>query len=381
MQRALDAVVAAGASSAIVETRDRPGRWAGTSGTAELGSTRPAPVDGRFRIGSVTKTFVSTVLLQLVAERRLSLDDTVERRLPGLVPNGDGITVRQLLNHTSGLFNYTEAMPLDGEAFLKIRYRYYSPRQLVGIATEHDPYFPPGQGWHYSNTNYILAGLIIEKVTGHRYGDEITRRILRPLGLRHTSIPGTSTRIPGPHAHGYLPVGDRNVDVTELKPSWAWSAGEMISTTADLNRFYAALLGGRLLPPAQLVAMKTTVPVDPGYAYGLGLYSLELPCGLKVWGHDGGIHGYVTLSLHTAGRAPAAVVLAHAGHRRRSRRGDDRAGLDGVLRRGTVRSLGGGLVRRPVRPADRGAADPAVTRGVAAGSRGLGGHPTQVVSG
>jgi D-alanyl-D-alanine carboxypeptidase len=204
-------------------------------------------------------------------------------------------------------------MPLDGAEFLKIRFRYYSPRELVSIATEHDPYFPPGQGWHYSNTNYILAGLIIEKITGHKYGDEITRRIIRPLGLRDTSIPGTSTRIPGPHAHGYIPIGDRNVDVTELKPSWAWSAGEIISTTADLNRFYAALLGGRLLRPAQLAAMKTTVPVDSEFSYGLGLYSLELPCGLKIWGHDGGIHGFVTLSLHSAdGRRQLTNSIATA---------------------------------------------------------------------
>jgi D-alanyl-D-alanine carboxypeptidase len=300
LQRALDAVVAAGATGALAETRDPLGRWAGVSGVAELDSGRPVPVNGRFRIGSVTKTFVSTVILQLVAERRLSLDDPVERRLPGLVPGGDKITVRQLLNHTSGLFNYTEAMPLDGEEFLKIRFRYYSPRQLVAIATAHEPYFPPGTGWHYSNTNYILAGLTIERVTGRPYGAEIQRRILRPLGLRHTSVPGTSTAVPGPHSHGYLQIGSRTVDVTRLKPSWAWAAGEMISTNVDLNRFFAALLGGRLLHPAELAAMKATVPVEPGFGYGLGLYSLDLSCGRTIWGHDGGIHGYVTASMHTA---------------------------------------------------------------------------------
>jgi D-alanyl-D-alanine carboxypeptidase len=298
VQEALDGVVAAGATSAIVETRDPRGRWLATSGVAELGSGRPAPVNGRYRIGSVTKTFVSTVLLQLVAERRLSLADTVERRLPGLVPGGGSITVRQLLNHTSGIFDYAEAMPVEGEEFLKIRFRYYAPEQLVGIATVHDPYFPPGTGWHYSNTNYILAGLIIERMTGHAYGAEISRRILRPLGLRDTSVPGVSTWIPGPHAHGYLQVGERAVDVTELNPSLAWAAGEMISTNADLNRFFKALLGGELLLPAELAAMKTTVPSFLGGS-GLGLYSVQLPCGRTLWGHQGDIPGYSTVSMHT----------------------------------------------------------------------------------
>ncbi len=310
LQKALDALGDAGLSGTLARVRDEKGRWAGVSGVGDLRTGEPVPVNGRFRVGSITKTFVATVLLQLESERRLDLDDSVERHLPGLVPNGKNISIRQLLNHTSGIYNYTDAMPLDGEEFLKIRFKYYSPRDLVKIATAHAPDFPPGQGWNYSNTNYILAGMVVEKVTGRSYGSEIQRRIIRPLGLRHTSIPGRSTAVPGPHSHGYLLIGERTVDVTRLGPSWAWAAGEIISTTADLNRFYAALLGGKVLRPSQLAAMKTTVPVGEGFGYGLGLIGGDLPCGGKAWGHSGGIHGYITESLHTEdGRAQLSVSM------------------------------------------------------------------------
>lgn len=307
LQAIMDSVTSDSASSIIAGMIDDHGRWAGTSGVADLGKRRPPPPDGRFRVGSVTKSFVSAVVLQLVGEGRLGLDDTVEHWLPGLVPGGDKITVRQLLNHTSGIFNYTadpKAVPLQGQQFLdETRTRTYTPLELVKIATAHPANFPPGTAWSYSNTNYILAGLVIEKVTGHPWSNEVQQRIVQPLGLRHTLIPGTSKAIPGPHSHGYTLVYDsrkvRTVDVTELNPSWAGSAGEIISTTDDLNSFYAALLGGRLLAPAELAAMKTTVDTGVGSKYGLALFQIALPCGVTIWGHDGGISGYVTASLHT----------------------------------------------------------------------------------
>lgn len=303
LRKALDAVGRTGISAIIAEVRDEHGRWRGASGVADLETGRPAPTNGHFRVGSVTKSFVSTVILQLVGEGRLRLTDPIERHLPGLVPGGDRITVRNLLNHTSGLYNYTDGLPLDGDEFVRDRLRYRSPLELVRVATSHEPNFPPGTDWGYSNTNYILAGLIIEKLTGKPYGSEIERRILRPLDLRDTSLPGRSVTVPRPHARGYFVYGEgsaqRRADVTELSPSWAWAAGEIISTTSDLNRFYTALLGGRLLRPAQLAAMKTTVPVADGFAAGLGIFAATLPCGGTVWGHDGGIHGYITQSVHT----------------------------------------------------------------------------------
>jgi D-alanyl-D-alanine carboxypeptidase len=307
LQAIMDSVTSESASSIVAEVIDEHGRWVGTSGVADLGKRRPPAPDGRFRVGSVTKSFVSTVVLQLVSEGRLSLDDTVEHWLPGLVPGGDKITVRQLLNHTSGIFNYTDdpkALPLRGQRFLdETRMRTYTPLELVKIATAHPANFPPGTAWSYSNTNYILAGLVVEKVTGHPWSDEVQQRIIEPLGLRHTQIPGTSKAIPGPHSHGYTLVYDgrkvRTVDITEQNPSWAGSAGEIISTTDDLNSFYAALLGGRLLAPAQLAEMKTTVDTGVGFRYGLALFQIALPCGVTIWGHDGGVPGYVTISLQT----------------------------------------------------------------------------------
>ncbi|MFD8599267.1 serine hydrolase domain-containing protein [Kitasatospora sp. NPDC059646] len=304
LQQGLDALTGrAGASGAIAELRDH-GRavWRGSSGVADLTTRRPAPVDGEFRAGSVTKTFVATVVLQLVAEHRVGLDDPVERHLPGVVPNGANVTVRQVLNHTAGLYDYTEdprfAYDSD-EAMRRLlatdRWKSFEARDLIAVGVSHEPYFAPGRGWHYSNTDYLLMGELIRQVTGNDWRAEVRERVLRPLGLRHTFLPGDATAVPGPHSHGYLPLSDGPADITELNPSVAGPAGELISTTDDLARFDAALLGGRLLPPAQLAAMTETVAADaqPPSRYGLGLMQLRLSCG-EVWGHPGGIYGYVT---------------------------------------------------------------------------------------
>jgi D-alanyl-D-alanine carboxypeptidase len=297
LRRDLDAVVTAGASAAVAEYADRSGARRAAAGVARLGRPGPAPVNGRFRIGSVSKTFLATVVLQLAAERRLSLDDTVERWLPGVVPDGGGITLRQLLNHTSGIYDYTDAMGLSPVTWLPQRYRSWEPAELVALATAKPPMFPPGADWAYSNTNYVLLGMVVEEVTGRPYAAEIERRIIRPLGMRDTESPGERTVITGPHAHGYLPAGaGEPVDVTTMNPSIAGAAGDMISSTADLNRFLRALLTGRLLPPAQLDAMTTTVP---GPDYGLGLRATTLTCGVTVYGHGGGIFGYVTGTFAT----------------------------------------------------------------------------------
>ncbi|MFE4827292.1 serine hydrolase domain-containing protein [Streptomyces sp. NPDC056672] len=302
-QRALDAAVREGVPGALAQVTDRKGVWNGNAGVANRTTGRERLPQDRFRVGSITKTFVATVLLQLEAEGRVDLDDTVDSVLPGLVRgNGhDGrvITLRQLLNHTSGIYNYTSDAgfigKIFGDGFFQHRYDTWSPRDLVGLALAHQPEFEPGTDWGYSNTNYVLAGLVIEKVTGRPYATEIDRRILRPLGLRATSVPGTDARMPRPAGRAYSKFSQDSAapvhDVTELNPTVAGASGAMISTTGDLNRFYSALLKGELLPERQLDEMKTTVPLSDGYAYGLGLQSHELPCGTVVWGHDGGIHG------------------------------------------------------------------------------------------
>ncbi|MDG4864796.1 serine hydrolase [Streptomyces sp. T-3] len=312
-QAAMDAAVKDGVPGVAGQAVDKNGRWKGTSGVGNLKTGKPRSAHDRYRVGSITKTFVSTVLLQLEAEGRLDLDDKVEKHLPGLVQgnghDGSRITVRQLLNHTSGIYDYTSdaefAETFFGKGFLEHRYDTFPPEDLVEIAMKHKPNFEPGKGWSYSNTNFVLAGLVIEKVTGHAYGDAIEQRIIEPLGLHRTTVPGTDPSVPAPSSRAYSKLGgkptDKTYDVTRLNPSGAYAAGEMISDSGDLNRFYAALLRGKLLPAEQLKAMKDTVPIEgvPNVSYGLGLMRNELPCGGAVWGHGGGIHGSNSLALTT----------------------------------------------------------------------------------
>ncbi|QFZ23072.1 serine hydrolase domain-containing protein [Saccharothrix syringae] len=313
VQRALDEMARTGAQGAQARVVDGRREFTARAGTAEVGSPRPVPTDGRFRVGSVTKTFVATVVLQLVGEGRVELDAPVSRYLPGLLPDGDRITVRHLLQHTSGLYNYTQDLPLDPDGYEAIRYKTWTPAELVALATAKPLDFQPGTGWNYSNTNYVVVGMLVERVTGRPYGDAVAQRVLRPLGLRDTSVPGTRVQVPGPHAHGYVRVAGEVADITEINPSVAYSAGEMISTTEDLGRFVDALLDGRLLRPAQQRELLTTVQAGPGQGYGLGIESTELPCGVTVWGHGGGIPGYSTLMMSTADtktRLTASVTSA-----------------------------------------------------------------------
>ncbi|MEV0588610.1 serine hydrolase domain-containing protein [Nonomuraea sp. NPDC050310] len=297
-----------------VLTVERPGcrPWTAAAGRAELGRERAMRGDERFRIGSVTKTFTATVVLQLVAEGRLELDRPVVDYLPGLVPAA--ITVREVLDHTSGLGDYTKALDL-GRAD-EWRLKRYEAADLVarGVRLKGTP---RGE-WHYSNTNYLVAGLLVEKVTGNDVGREVTRRILRPLGLRDSSWPGNTTKIPGRHAHGYFPLPDGPADVTRsFHPSLAGASGALISTPADVNRFLAALLDGRLLPDHVLARMREGVATGnrlwPGARYGLGLVSTPSRACEGVWyGHRGSFYGYRTLAGATAdGRRATVAVNAY----------------------------------------------------------------------
>ncbi|WP_327356003.1 serine hydrolase domain-containing protein [Streptomyces sp. NBC_01304] len=314
-QAAMDAAVKDGVPGVAGQAIDKSGRWKGTSGVGNLRTGKPRSAHDRYRVGSITKTFVSTVLLQLEAEGKLDLDDKVAEWLPGVVEghghDGSRISVRQLLNHTSGIFDYTTddgfGQRVFAKGFLKHRYDTWTPEQLVKIAMGHKPTFEPGASWSYSNTNYVLAGMIVEKVSGRPYADEIERRIIEPLGLHATTSPGTDASVPKPSSRAYSKLSaepkptDKTYDVTELNPTLASAAGDMISDSGDLNRFYSALLRGKLLPPAQLKEMKDTVPIEgvPNVSYGLGLMRNELPCGGVVWGHSGGIHGSSSLALTT----------------------------------------------------------------------------------
>ncbi|QNP72706.1 beta-lactamase family protein [Streptomyces roseirectus] len=308
-RKAVEGVVREGVPGVTLTAREGGKTWSTTAGVGNLHTGKPRSAGDHYRVGSITKTFVATVLLQLEAEGKLSLDDTVEKWLPGVVRgnghDGSRITLRQLLNHTSGIANYTDDAGFAQDYFLKDgffknRYTPRTPAYAVGIAMSHAPDFPPGTGWNYSNTNYVVAGMVIEKATGRPYGQEIRTRVLNPLHLKDTSVPGNRATLPKPSSRAYGKLAETadgpTYDVTELNPSAAGAAGEMVSTSSDLNRFYSALLRGKLLPPAQLKEMKTTALNSD---YGLGLLTATLSCGVTVWGHSGGIHGSESIALTT----------------------------------------------------------------------------------
>jgi D-alanyl-D-alanine carboxypeptidase len=317
VKRSLDRLVAAGAPGAVALVREHGRTLRLAAGYANTRTkTRMRPSD-RFRVGSVTKTFVATVILQLAGEGRLSLDDSVERWLPGEVPNGGAITIRQLLTMTSGVFDYLD----DGDDTVLHREIVdsnvrWTPRELVAIATAHPPRFAPGTSWSYSNTGYILLGQIAEQAGGQPIAAALRERIFTPLGLHATSFE-SGPRIAGPHAHGYDTLRGKTVrDMSVLDQTWAWSAGAIVSDAGDLARFYRALLKGSLLRPDLLTTMQTTVPMGgaapPGYAYGTGIATEPTPCG-PGWGHNGSTIGYLASVLNTRHANRQVVVLVNGG--------------------------------------------------------------------
>jgi D-alanyl-D-alanine carboxypeptidase len=323
LQARLDRLVAVGIPGAQV---DDNGRTA-ASGVADVTSRRPMRPGLAFRVGSVTKSFTAAVVLQLVADRRLRLDDTVQRWLPGLLSYGDSVTVRMLLQHTSGVPDYWEAGPDPlNVSFINdpaVRSRAYSPRELVGRIAGAPPDFAPGTRVEYSDTNYVVLGLIVEAATHKPLGWHIRHRLIRPLRLRHTRFPTTRRTLPRPFARGYsvpfgadgLPADGPLIDVTEYDPSALWAMGNITSTPADLRVFYRALLGGRLLGPHLTRLMKQTRPNQTadwpdGVGMGLGIWSWDLPCGVRIYGHEGEVPGSNTWAFGTAdGRH--MVVMQH----------------------------------------------------------------------
>jgi D-alanyl-D-alanine carboxypeptidase len=295
------------ASGALLQVRGSAG-WQGTSGVGNVHTGQPVPQDGRFRIGSMTKTFTATAALQLVARGRLDLDRTVRSYAPDLLPRDyPPITVRHLLTYTSGLPGL-DIDHKDPTWFLANRFVTWTPRQLFDLAFWRDGapkpmLFAPGTMQHYGNIDYLVLGAVIEKVTGRPYGAAVRDGVLRPLHLSATSVPGTDTRIRGPHSHGYELMPDGSyVDITAANPTYQWAAAEMISNAPDLDRFLTALLSGRLLPPAQ-TALLFAVPDVPAFdgdqdpdnnprahlGYGLA----RLPVGdLVFWGKTGDRPGY-----------------------------------------------------------------------------------------
>ncbi|MFJ1543966.1 serine hydrolase domain-containing protein [Streptomyces sp. NPDC088246] len=291
------------ATAALARLSGTSGAWRGSSGLHDLRSGSPADPDARFRAGSVTKVFTAATLLQLATEKRVDLDRPVRAYLPELIPAAyEKVTVRQLLNHTSGLPS-ADFAGTTVEEWYENRFLVHTPRGMVASATAKPPEFPAGKRQHYLNINYTVAGLLIERVTGHTYESEVTRRIIEPLGLHGTSYPGADPLIHGPHNHGYQTMrlddgttGLRDVSVWGATDGWA--AGDIISTTADLERFTKALFRGRVVRGPLLEEMFTLPgPSVRDYesgapaAYSAGLTSWRLG-GHEVWGKTGGRWGY-----------------------------------------------------------------------------------------
>lgn len=314
VQQRLDAL-AADFPGVLATVRDADGRTRDyTAGVGDLASGRPVPVNGRVRIASNTKTFTATVVLQLAGEGRVDLDAPLSAYLPDL-DGVDGITVRHALQHTSGLVDYDDKLIQD---YADVQHVHFEPYELLDVVLSEDRLAPPGAKFSYSNANYVLAGLVVQKVTGRPVGEEITRRVIEPLRLRDTYWPALGDQtIRGRHPHGYWPAAGGRADVTEMDPSMAWAAGQLIGTPRDLVTFMTALLDGDLLAPAQLAEMRRTVPAPDfdltgGATYGLGLGTFRLSCGGTAWTHGGDAPGYVTRNAITDdGRAAAIAVTAN----------------------------------------------------------------------
>jgi D-alanyl-D-alanine carboxypeptidase len=290
LQSALDQLVAAGAPGAVLLDRHDGRTVRLASGYADTAERRKMRVGDRFRAASQMKSFTATIVLQLVEERRLRLDDPVDRIIPGVIPHhyGDGVTVRHLLQNNSGLFDFNSD-PRVLEPYLAGDLGHvWTPQQLLDIAFSHEPLFPPGATFNYSDTNFFLAAYIVEEITGHTFDRELRNRILKPLHLRATDLP-TTAAFWGPHAHGYF--GEQ--DLTYMYP-WAWAAGGLNTNVDDSATFYRALFGGRLLGPRMMREMEKTIPAtgaDLPSGSGLGVQRWT-PCGV-AWGHSGNTPGYL----------------------------------------------------------------------------------------
>ena len=316
----VDQTVAAGVPGLIVRVNDGHGPVLNiVRQAAWTKQDHILAANDEFRMGSNTKTVTATLILQLVAEHRLALNDSIEKWLPGLVPNGRNITLRMLLNHTSGLADIAyepEALELMTGQVDQLP----TAEQVLALGTGQPALFAPGKGWSYSNTGYIALGLVLEKVTGQSLADLVQERIAGPLGMKDTYL---ATAAPShdtlPMAHGFepdaadlapiLPPGtpagfgfvgpaiNDHVDVTAINQSWLSAAGAIVSTAGDWARFDQALMSGRLIPEAELDEMRVVIPEDgsdgPGRSYGLGLEEVQTPCG-TVWGHDGDLPGYLS---------------------------------------------------------------------------------------
>ncbi|MCX5418297.1 serine hydrolase [Streptomyces sp. NBC_00078] len=283
-----------------------PGRgsYVRATGVADTVTRRPMTTNPFVRIGSETKTFTVTALLELVDDHRVRLDDPISRYVHG-VPDGDRITLRQLAEMRSGLFPYTSDPDFIHE-LLSNPTRFFTPREVLAYGFRHANVFAPGTQFQYSNTNLVLLGLVIEKVSGHRLADFIATRVLRPARLGHTFLP-QGTEFPEPHPRGYTDqtLSGEVADATDWNPSWAWAAGAMISNLHDLRRWAEVVATGKLLSPQTQAQRLKTLPTGfPGTSYGLGIFETN------GWiGHNGSIPGYETVTVYLPSQKATMVIM------------------------------------------------------------------------
>lgn len=292
--------------------RDGTHSWVLAAGISDLVTGRAAQPGACFRAGSLTKSFLAAVVLQLVGEGALQLDDPVEAWLPGALPNAAQVTLRHLLDHTSGVADYVTALVAGPRRLLGPgRFQTLSPCQLAAPLRQAAPVAAPGAAWRYSNSNYLLAGLIAEAVTGRRVEDLVSDRLLIPLGLRGTYAPRGTPFLPGPHLRAYLWLADgRAVDITVQSPAEAWGSGDLISTAHDVTVFFDALIGGRLLEESIQRELTSTVTATPERDYGLGIFRLRLANGRSVWGGSGAFGGYISFSLQSGDGQRSLTICA-----------------------------------------------------------------------
>jgi len=295
----LQELVDAGYPGALAAKTDKDGNTVGaTAGKGNLATGEAPPLDGEVRIGSNTKTFVAVVIMKMVEEGKVKLDEPIETYLPGIVKgqgvDGKKITVRQLLQHTSGLPDFGDGQ-LD---YFAIRNDYVSPRDVLDGVLSRPAQFAPGAKFQYNNANYVALGLLAERVAKRPIAEQIETKIVKPLGLKHTYMPKDGEKaLRGKHPRGYHTRDNKPgklVDITDYDTSMAWTAGAMVSTPSELNKFMQSIFDGSLLNQASIAEMKKSVPMgDDGNVYGLGLIGHKLSCGV-AWGHGGTFPGYQT---------------------------------------------------------------------------------------
>ena len=291
--------------------QDGVGSFEMAVGVADRASGRPLTLGDRFRIGSITKTLTATLVLQLVERGRLGLGDRLSEYVPG-VPLGGRITIRELLDMTSGIHNYITRRFVANQMYRR-PHRTWRPAELVGRAVALKRDFPPGRGWHYSNSNYILLGKVIRHVTDKPLATLYKRRIFEPLGMNETSFdPRTPPR--GPLARGYIRRAGQVLDITDWSLSYGWTAGAATSTLADLRRWAPALATGQGVLSARM-QRKRLAPLEHGVtkrnAYGLGITLLdtEFPDLGVFFAHSGEVPGYDSVVAHSPSSGITVAVL------------------------------------------------------------------------